>query len=72
MSSVTKTGKVTRIISDRGFAFIRCDNHDYFLHSTELKNCQFAELLLDDTIQFTPVETPKGPRAVEAVRLLED
>lgn len=63
------TGGITRIIADRGFAFVRSGETDYFLHHTELQNAQLNKLQVGDQIRFEPVDSPKGPRASNAVRV---
>ena len=65
----TLTGGITRIIADRGFAFIRSGETDYFLHSTELVNAQLNKLQIGDQIRFEPLESTKGPRATNAVKI---
>jgi cold shock CspA family protein len=63
------TGNVTRIVQDRGFAFVRAGEQDYFLHHTELENCQFNKLQIGDQIRFEPAETTKGLRATSASKV---
>lgn len=63
------TGNVTRIVSDRGFAFVRAGDQDYFLHHTELQNTAFNKLQLGDQIRFEPAETTKGLRATNASKV---
>jgi cold shock CspA family protein len=63
------TGGVTRIVQERGFAFVRSGEQDYFLHHTELQNCSFNKLQVGDQVKFEAVETPKGLRANNASRV---
>lgn len=61
------TGTVARIVQDRGFAFIRSGDKDYFLHHSDYEG-EFLSLKEKMIVTFTPTETPKGPRACHAVR----
>lgn len=66
----TLTGRITRVISDRGFAFIKTDDGtDYFLHHTELANCGINKLQVGDLIRFEIGDSRKGPRASNANRV---
>lgn len=57
-------GKVSRIIADKGFGFIKGeDGKDYFAHRTAFKNINFAEVNEGDKVEFEPSEGAKGPRA---------
>jgi len=56
------TGIIARIVTDRGFAFVRSGDKDYFLHHTDY-NGEFLGLREKMSIDFTPAETSKGPRA---------
>jgi len=66
-----KDGAITRIVTEKGFCFVKCDNGDYFLHSTDLENVEFSQLHIGDLIHFTPADTPKGLRATMASRTHE-
>jgi CspA family cold shock protein len=69
MADITKTGRVTRIITDRGFAFLRCDGErgDYFLHHSELQGRSFQDLEEGDVVTFVPQDqNDRGPRASHA------
>lgn len=68
-TDMSMTGGITRIVTDRGFAFVRSGENDYFLHHTELTNCQFNKLQIGDQIRFEPAETAKGLRATNAVKV---
>ena len=62
----TLTGKIYRVVKDKGYAWARIPGEkDYFIHRSELRNVQFESLVEGQSAEFTPVETPKGPRATE-------
>ena len=62
-------GQIARIISTRGFCFIRTpDGQDYFCHMSALTNCTFTELTEGRAVTFLSKPTDKGPRA-EDVRV---
>ena len=55
-------GIIARIVPDRGFAFIRAGQTDYFMHHSDY-NGEFLSLKEQMRVLFTPAQTPKGPRA---------
>lgn len=61
----TRTGRVDRIVADRGFFFLKDDESliDHFAHFSALENCQLNELQVGDRVSFIPEPSPKGPRA---------
>lgn len=55
-----------------GFGFIAGnDGVDYFFHWTSLQktSVKFSELEIGDRVEFTRIEAPKGPRAIEVRKL---
>lgn len=61
-------GKIQRIVSDKGFFFIRTpDGRDWFGHRTELRDgWTFQDIREGMIVSFLPVPAaPKGPRATE-------
>jgi cold shock CspA family protein len=62
-----KTGKILRIVGDRGFAFVDAGDGagDYFLHFSEYDG-DFTDLRIGDRIRFEPFHGEKGPRATHA------
>jgi len=57
-------GKITRLIQDKGFGFIKGeDNTEYFFHRSAVKNISFEELIDGQDVEFKDDEGPKGPRA---------
>ena len=65
-----ETGKIARLVADRGFGFIRRDGEDkdLFFHSTELQGVDFKDLREGDSVTFEVCESPKGPNAVKVSR----
>lgn len=61
-------GQVVRIVTDRGFAFIRSGQNEYFMHCSALEDGEFLNLTVGELLTFIPVSTPKGPRAEEVLR----
>lgn len=63
------TGTVSRIIEERGFAFLKADDNqeEYFLHFSEFDQ-DFKSLKVGQLIDFTPAQTDKGLRACSASR----
>lgn len=59
------TGTVARVVTDRGFAFVRSGDTDYFLHHSEFDG-EFNRLTQGTVISFTPINGPKGPRCAQA------
>jgi len=65
------TGKVKRLVADRGFFFIKGDDDkDYFGHETGLQGGLVVEdLKTGDVLNFSPTESVKGPRAEGITRI---
>jgi CspA family cold shock protein len=55
------TGKIKRIVSEKGFGFIGADGTDYFFHRSSCDD--FEQLQPGDTVRFVSVQGQKGPRA---------
>lgn len=59
-----KNGWVKRIVSDKGFGFIRDDRgEEYFFHRNEMDRAEFEQLQENSPVSFEPDQGPKGPRA---------
>ncbi len=62
------TGKIARIVSERGFGFIKPDNStfkkDVFFHCSKLGNVEFDALQVGDAVTFETEEGEKGLCAV--------
>ena len=58
------TGKIARIVRDKGFAFIAVhDSEDVFMHRSVLDGSSFANLREGATVDVDIEDSPKGPRA---------
>lgn len=59
------TGKIKRIVNDRGFGFISdTDGRELFFHRSSLTGISFDTLREDQKVTFEVENSPKGPRAV--------
>jgi len=59
------TGKIKKIVSERGFGFISdTDGREVFFHQSGLVDAQFSDLSQDTPVEFDIENSPKGPRAV--------
>jgi len=62
---VMHTGKIKKLIKDRGFGFISdTDGREVFFHQSSLVDAQFDALTEEQTVTFEIEKSPKGPRAV--------
>jgi CspA family cold shock protein len=61
----TMTGKVIRIVLDKGFGFIRATDGaaEYFFHKSELRGVTFADLREGALVRFEVEPSDRGPRA---------
>ncbi len=60
------TGKIKKIISDRGFGFISdTDGREVFFHQNGVTEGQFMNLKEEMRVEFEIEDSPKGPRAVD-------
>jgi cold shock protein len=65
----TMTGKVKRLVSDKGFGFIEgSDGGEYFFHQSACVGFRYDELREGQAVTFEKGQGPKGPRA-ETVKL---
>lgn len=64
-------GTIARLISDKGFGFIKRDNEekDLFFHSSDLQNVKFEELREGDKLTFEVANSPKGDGKMNAVKV---
>ena len=59
------TGKIKKLISDRGFGFISdTDGRDVFFHQDSLVDVKFSDLGVEQAVEFDVEKSEKGPRAV--------
>lgn len=66
------TGKIKRLVRDRGFGFISdTDGREVFFHRSSVVETQFDALNTDQTVEFEVEKSEKGPRAVN-VRLVKE
>ncbi|MEW6100822.1 MAG: cold shock domain-containing protein [Candidatus Omnitrophota bacterium] len=62
---VMHTGKVKKVVSERGFGFISdTDGREVFFHQSGLVEAQFSDLKEGTDVEFEIENSPKGPRAV--------
>lgn len=64
------TGKIVRLVRDRGFGFVKPDGaeKDVFFHAKELQGIVFEELKEGDELSFEIADSPKGQAAVKISR----
>lgn len=59
------TGKIKKVVSDRGFGFISdTDGREVFFHQSGLVDAQFSSLKEEQAVEFDIEDSPKGPRAI--------
>ncbi len=59
------TGKIKKLIRDRGFGFISdIDGREVFFHQSSLVGIAFDALKGDESVEFEVEKSDKGPRAV--------
>jgi CspA family cold shock protein len=59
------TGKVKKLVWDRGFGFINdTDGNEVFFHKSSLLDIQFDALKEEQDVEFEIEKSPKGPRAI--------
>jgi len=64
-------GTIKKLVSDKGFGFIKTDRGEIFFHSSALNEISFEELREGQVVEFTEGRGPKGPRA-EGIRVVAD
>jgi cold shock protein len=65
------TGKITRIVRDRGFGFIKAEDssEEIFFHRSALENGSFEELNEGATVEFESEPDPKQPNRSRAAKV---
>ncbi len=59
------TGKIKKLIRDRGFGFISdTDGREVFFHQSSIIGATFDTLKEEQAVEFEVENSPKGPRAV--------
>ena len=65
------TGKIKKLIRDRGFGFISdTDGTEVFFHQTGLVETTFDALNEEQQVEFEVEKSDKGPRAIN-VRIVK-
>ena len=60
-----QTGKIKKLVRDRGFGFISAtDGREIFFHQSSLVDINFDALNEEQEVEFEVEKSPKGPRAV--------
>ena len=62
-------GTIKKIISDKGFGFIKGDSEELFFHRSAVDGTSFDELREGQAVEYNEGQGPKGKRA-ENVRLV--
>jgi len=70
-TNTMEEGTVARVVSDKGFGFIKRDGQekDLFFHSNELVNTTFNEIREGDKVTFEVADSPKGPNAIKVSKI---
>jgi CspA family cold shock protein len=59
------TGKIKKVIRDRGFGFISdTDGREVFFHQSSIIDATFDAFKEEQAVEFEIENSPKGPRAV--------
>ena len=59
------TGKIKKIVRDRGFGFISdTDGREVFFHQSSIMEGKFMDLTENQDVTFEVEKSEKGPRAV--------
>ena len=64
------SGKIKKLVTDRGFGFVESDSGELFFHHSEVQGTTFEELQEGQTIEYEVGQGRKGPCAT-SVRLVE-
>lgn len=65
------TGKIKKLVRDRGFGFISdTDGRELFFHQSALTDLTFDALSEEQDVEFEVEKSPKGPRAI-SVRVIQ-
>ena len=57
-------GTIKKLVSDRGFGFIKGDRDDLFFHSKEVQGGGFDSLREGQTVDYQVGQGQKGPCAI--------
>jgi CspA family cold shock protein len=62
---VMHTGKVKKVVFERGFGFISdTDGREVFFHQSSIIDAKFSDLTEGQEVEFEIEDTAKGPRAI--------
>ena len=65
------TGKIKKLVSERGFGFISdTDGREVFFHQSSLMDVKFSDLTENQEVEFEIEKSEKGPRAAN-VRIVK-
>jgi len=60
------TGKIKKLVRERGFGFISdTDGREVFFHQSSLLDVTFSALNEEQEVEFEIEDSPKGPRAIK-------
>ncbi|MCA9197801.1 MAG: cold shock domain-containing protein [Pirellulaceae bacterium] len=62
-------GVIKKLVSDKGFGFIKGDTGEFFFHHSAVEGVPFESLQEGQNVEYTEGNGPKGPRA-EQVKLV--
>jgi CspA family cold shock protein len=62
-------GTVKWFNNTKGYGFIETDNEDIFVHYSAIQGDGFRALEENEEVEFTVVDSEKGPQAQDVVRL---
>ena len=65
------SGKIKKLVTDRGFGFVEADRGELFFHHSEVQGTTFEELQEGQTIEYEVGQGRKGPCAT-SVRLVDE
>lgn len=57
------TGTIKKLVSDKGFGFIKADGEDLFFHRSAVTGTTFEELQEGQSVEYEVGQGPKGARA---------
>ena len=56
-------GTIKKLISEKGFGFIKGDSGELFFHRSSVEGDGFNQLHEGQAVEYTVGQGPKGPRA---------
>jgi CspA family cold shock protein len=56
-------GTIKKLVSDKGFGFIKGDRGELFFHHSALEGAAIEDLHEGQAVEYTEGRGPKGPRA---------